>query len=71
MVIVGYVNKMEYSINFFAIFGVKLFVMLILYVVQDVPEMSDGVFWFMLLFIAIIIWLFVKIVDHWIDRWKK
>lgn len=45
--------------------------MLVLQVVQDVPEMSDGAFLFMLLFIAFIIWLFVKIVDHWIDRWKK
>lgn len=45
--------------------------MLFLQVVQDVPEMSDGVFWFMLFFIALIVLLFVKIVDHWIDRWKK
>lgn len=28
-------------------------------------------FWIMLLFMAVIVWLFVKIVDHWIDRWKK
>ena len=45
--------------------------MFVLQVVQDVPEMSYGAFWLMLLFIALIVWLFVKIVDHWIDRWKK
>lgn len=45
--------------------------MFVLQVVQDVSEMSDVAFWFMLLSMAFIVWLFVKIVDHWIDRWKK
>ncbi len=28
-------------------------------------------FWIMLLSMAAIVWLFVKIIDHFIDRWKK
>lgn len=43
-----------------------------LYLMQEVPPVGGSAsFWLMLLFMAVIIWLVVKIVDHFIDRWKK